>query len=58
MPIIVDPVTPRGVQTIGYSSQYPGAYGEYVIMSAALTTTRAARMVDWVRRVVVRAGSL
>jgi threonine dehydrogenase-like Zn-dependent dehydrogenase len=36
VPIIMDTATPRGVQTIGYSTQYPGAYGEYVIMSAAL----------------------
>ena len=36
IPILLDPGTPRGTQTIGYSSQYPGAYGEYVLMSAPL----------------------
>lgn len=36
IPVIVDPAAPRGVQSIGYSSTYPGAYGQYVIMSAPL----------------------
>lgn len=36
VPTILAPDAPRGVQTIGYSSQYPGAYGEYVVMSAPL----------------------
>ena len=36
IPTLLDPGTPRGTQTIGYSSQYPGAYGEYVLMSAPL----------------------
>ena len=26
----------EGAQSIGYSSRYPGAYGEYIVMSAAL----------------------
>jgi threonine dehydrogenase-like Zn-dependent dehydrogenase len=36
IPAVVDPAAPRGTQTIGYSSTYPGAYGEYVLMSAPL----------------------
>ena len=36
MPVLPDPGTPRGIGSIGYSSRYPGAYGEYVLMSAPL----------------------
>ncbi len=36
VPVLPDPQTPQGVQSIGYSSRYPGAYGEYVIMAAPL----------------------
>lgn len=36
LPLVIDPSVPRGAQSIGYSSTYPGAYGEYVIMSAPL----------------------
>ena len=36
VPTITDSESPRGVQTIGYSTRYPGAYAEYVIMSAPL----------------------
>lgn len=36
VPVIVDRAAPRGMQSIGYSSDYPGAYGEYVLMSTPL----------------------
>jgi threonine dehydrogenase-like Zn-dependent dehydrogenase len=36
VPVLPDPNVPHGMQSIGYSSRYPGAYGEYVIMSAPL----------------------
>jgi threonine dehydrogenase-like Zn-dependent dehydrogenase len=36
IPVLPDPASPRGVQSIGYSSTYPGAYGEYVLMGAPL----------------------
>lgn len=36
IPIVLDGSAPRGIQSIGYSSTFPGAYGEYVIMSAPL----------------------
>jgi len=36
IPVLVDPSIPRGMQSIGYSSNYPGAYGEYVLMSTPL----------------------
>ncbi len=36
MPVLVDPTAPRGHHGIGYSTEYPGAYGEYVLMSAPL----------------------
>jgi threonine dehydrogenase-like Zn-dependent dehydrogenase len=36
IPTLLDAKSPRGRQTIGYSSRFPGAYGEYVLMSAPL----------------------
>lgn len=36
VPVLPDPSSPRGVHSIGYSSIYPGAYGEYVVMAAPL----------------------
>ncbi len=36
VPVLPDPEAPQGVYSIGYSSRYPGAYGEYVIMAAPL----------------------
>jgi threonine dehydrogenase-like Zn-dependent dehydrogenase len=36
IPVIVDQSAPRGMQSIGYSSNFPGAYGQYIIMSAPL----------------------
>jgi threonine dehydrogenase-like Zn-dependent dehydrogenase len=36
VPVLPDPEAPQGVHSIGYSSRYPGAYGEYVIMAAPL----------------------
>src|SRR6266540_620602 len=36
VPLLPDTASPRGMQSIGYSSNYPGAYGEYVIMAAPL----------------------
>lgn len=36
MPVMIDPSAPNGVAAIGYSATYPGAYGEYVLMSAPL----------------------
>ncbi|MGH2583605.1 MAG: zinc-binding dehydrogenase [Dehalococcoidia bacterium] len=36
IPVLVDPSIQRGMQSIGYSSTYPGAYGEYVLMSTPL----------------------
>ena len=36
IPVLVDPSSPTGMAAIGYSARYPGAYGEYVLMSAPL----------------------
>ncbi len=36
MPVLVAPEMPNGFLSIGYSPETPGAYGEYVIMSAPL----------------------
>ncbi len=36
MPVLPDPSTARGVQSVGYSSTYPGAYSEYVLLGAPL----------------------
>jgi 2-desacetyl-2-hydroxyethyl bacteriochlorophyllide A dehydrogenase len=36
VPVLPDPSAPRGIQSIGYSSTFPGAYGEYVVMAAPL----------------------
>lgn len=36
VPVLPASGTPRGIHSIGYSSQYPGAYGEYVLMAAPL----------------------
>lgn len=34
IPVLIDPASPNGMVAIGYSTKYPGAYGEYVVMSA------------------------
>jgi 2-desacetyl-2-hydroxyethyl bacteriochlorophyllide A dehydrogenase len=36
MPVLINPESPMGFASIGYSPDFPGAYGEYVIMSAPL----------------------
>lgn len=36
IPVLIAPQTPNGMLSIGYSPETPGAYGEYVIMSAPL----------------------
>lgn len=36
VPVLPDPSAPRGMQSIGYSTSIPGAYGEYVLMGAPL----------------------
>lgn len=36
IPVLVDPTAPNGMVALGYSAKYPGAYGEYVLMSAPL----------------------
>lgn len=36
MPVLVAPEQPNGFLSIGYSPETPGAYGEYVVMSAPM----------------------
>ncbi len=36
VPILVAPEAPNGFRSIGYSPETPGAYGEYVVLSAPL----------------------
>ena len=36
IPVLIDPASPNGMVAIGYSTKYPGAYGEYVLMSAPM----------------------
>ena len=36
MPILMDPTSPTGMQSIGYSPITPGAYAEYVVLSVPL----------------------
>jgi len=36
VPILMDPSSATGFASIGYSTVYPGAYGEYVVMSAPM----------------------
>ncbi|MEX0782615.1 MAG: zinc-binding dehydrogenase [Dehalococcoidia bacterium] len=36
MPVLINPESPMGFASIGYSPDFPGAYGEYVLMSAPL----------------------
>lgn len=36
VPILIDPGSPAGFASIGYSTTFPGAYGEYVVMSAPM----------------------
>jgi threonine dehydrogenase-like Zn-dependent dehydrogenase len=33
IPVLIDSASPTGFVAIGYSTQFPGAYGEYVLMS-------------------------
>ncbi len=46
VPVLPLPEAPRGVQSIGYSTRYPGAYGEYVVMSASLLLRVADHVPD------------
>ena len=36
MPVLITPEAPTGFSSIGYNPDYPGAYGEFVLMSAAM----------------------
>jgi threonine dehydrogenase-like Zn-dependent dehydrogenase len=36
VPVLIDPGSPSGFVAIGYSTKKPGAYGEYVVMSAPM----------------------
>lgn len=36
IPVILNPADPTAPKSIGYSTEYPGAYGEYVVMSAPI----------------------
>ena len=36
VPVLIGAEGPSGTHSIGYSSRFPGAYGEYVLMSASL----------------------
>jgi threonine dehydrogenase-like Zn-dependent dehydrogenase len=36
VPILMVPGSPTGFASIGYSTEFPGAYGEYVVMSAPM----------------------
>lgn len=36
VPVLINPERPLGVETVGYSSTYPGGYGEYLILSAPM----------------------
>lgn len=36
MPVLIEPSSPSGFVAIGYSSRFPGAYGEYVLLSAPM----------------------
>jgi threonine dehydrogenase-like Zn-dependent dehydrogenase len=36
VPVLIEPSMPNGMVAIGYSTRYPGAYGEYVVMSAPM----------------------
>ncbi|OAI41143.1 hypothetical protein AYO38_04475 [bacterium SCGC AG-212-C10] len=36
MPILLSPESPNGMQAIGYSTEFPGAYSEYILMSVPL----------------------
>lgn len=36
VPVLMDPASPSGFASIGYSTVYPGAYGQYVVMSGPM----------------------
>jgi threonine dehydrogenase-like Zn-dependent dehydrogenase len=36
MPVLINPESPTGFASIGYNPDFPGAYGEYVLMSGPL----------------------
>jgi threonine dehydrogenase-like Zn-dependent dehydrogenase len=36
VPVLIDPKAANGFASIGYSTEFPGAYGEYVVMSAPM----------------------
>lgn len=36
IPVLIDPGSPTGFVALGYSTRYPGAYGQYMVMSGPL----------------------
>ncbi|MEO8540728.1 MAG: zinc-binding dehydrogenase [bacterium] len=36
VPVLLEPSSPTGFVAIGYSTRFPGAYGQYVVMSAPM----------------------
>ncbi len=36
VPVLLEPSSPTGFVAIGYSNRFPGAYGQYVVMSAPM----------------------
>ncbi len=36
VPVLIEPSSPSGFVAIGYSTRFPGAYGQYVVMSAPM----------------------
>lgn len=46
VPVLPSSASSRGVEGIGYSSTYPGAYGEYVLMAASMLLPVPERLPD------------
>lgn len=46
LPVLLDASSPSGVTAIGYSAVNPGAYGEYIVMSAPLLLRVADHVSD------------
>ena len=46
MPVVPTTESPNGYQSIGYSPEIPGAYGEYIVMAAALLLPVADHISD------------
>lgn len=36
VPVLIEPSSPSGFVAVGYSNRFPGAYGQYVLMSAPM----------------------